>query len=753
MNFLKDLAIIMLLCVALTACEDKEGLDETFNRQTYDVQGKVEKGAFVSGSTLSIQPMDGDLQVLGSLYNTTIVDNLGNFMVGSKEFGSPYAELMATGYFFNEVEGVLSNGTLTLRAIVDLSNSNTVNVNVLTHLKYARIKNLVASGKSFTEANNMAQKELFKAFSLEQFADKEVSSFSIAAGTDEAAALIGISSLLLVDRSEAALTEFLAKLSEDFGKDGVFTDEVKSQIEADKIKLASRLTDIKDNIVERYRSLGIDVKVKDIAQYIDWDGDGKAGNETLQSGEVVVLDKTSIYVPNEGGAYTIAITSPIAVYLEPQIEGELNDVPTISPEQEVLNGGLYEGYDNNVSDHKEIGCQIELADNTLYITVAQLQSNADKHRDVVLYDYVGNTVATLTINQAGMGLDMPDITEVPLLGEGGRQIVNGIAQKIAAGLREYNLIEQYYNYNKGWGLVDKNVSPTSSCIANAWSELYTANANILALKNMDEKNLNVYADYCNILSAICYSNLVYGWGNVPYIRKYSEVEMGGVSQEYQEYILKDLEYNLRHALTNLPEKKNESAKDINGFFFASKDVARALLANIYLYTGSYNEAESILKEIIETGFYEFDTDLSSENLNQVNAKSNEVIFALLCHEGMVTRSGVTIEHPAVMPYLTLTDVMLSLAECKYMQGDVNEAEMHLDNVLKAKNITVSDDEFLMRIKSVREQTLLYSGTYFAFLKRTGLAKDVCDIEDYRLLLPIPRQELDINMNVTQNPGY
>ena len=49
--------------------------------------------------------------------------------------------------------------------------------------------------------------------------------------------------------------------------------------------------------------------------------------------------------------------------------------------------------------------------------------------------------------------------------------------------------------------------------------------------------------------------------------------------------------------------------------------------------------------------------------------------------------------------------------------------------------------------------LVGGGTYFAFLKRTGLAKDICNIEDYQLLFPIPENEVLLNSSVKQNPGY
>ena len=127
---------LLLAGLTVTSCEN---ITEHTRPQTYDICGKVEKGPYISGSTITIQPLDEQLQVLGSMYNTTITDNLGNFVLGKREFLTPYADLMANGYFFNEVKGELSIGTLTLRGFADLRDCESVNVNILTHLKYAPI--------------------------------------------------------------------------------------------------------------------------------------------------------------------------------------------------------------------------------------------------------------------------------------------------------------------------------------------------------------------------------------------------------------------------------------------------------------------------------------------------------------------------------------------------------------------------------------------------------------------------------------
>ncbi len=747
----------VLLGIVITSCSEEEIFEEPFTPQTYDVQGKVEKGPFISGSEISIQPMDSKLQVLGSMFNTSITDDLGNFVLGSKEFSTPYAEFMANGYFFNEVKGELSNGTLTLRALVDLNDNTTVNVNVLTHLKYARIKNLVASGKRFDEANTQAQKELLNAFGLGSYSNKEVSSFSIIAGTDESAALIAISSLLLMDRTEAALTEYLSKLSTNFGENGYFTDEMKTQISSDKKKLAKYLNDIKQNIIERYKNLGIDVNVSELSHFIDWNNDGVAGNEILKDNQVVSIDKTSLTVPNEGGKFMIKITSPIPVYLESQVEAGLDISPDDNVVSESFITSLYEGFDESYFFEKEIISECSLKDNTLEINVSSLEARSAKTKIISIYDYIGNVVATIEISQEGKSVQIP-IANAPLLGKDGQNIVTGIAIDLIRGLRQYNVIEQYYAYNKTIDKVKDYVYPSSSQISGAWSHIYSANTKLLQLKKIEESLLNIYGDYFNVLSALYYSNLIYAWDAVPYIYDYSMIEQivyEGIHRESTAKIFSDLKTNLGLAIQNIAEKKNESLKDINGLFFASKDVARVLLANIHMYQGNYNEAKELLQKVVDNGYYQLDASKDfkpSTSTDDIDVtQSTEVILAFQYDAG--TRASVTIVEPGVMPYITLSEVFLSLAECHYKLGDTNAAEQCIVKILNAKNMSSSDTDVLMRIKDIREQLLLYNGTYFAFLKRTGLAKDVCNIEDYQLLFPIPSNELYSNPKMTQNPGY
>ena len=94
-------AALAALCFFTNSCSD-DNSEGAYEPQTYNVSGKVEKGPFVSGSTITMQPMDAKMQASGESYSTTITDNAGNFTFGSKLFNAPFAELTANGYFFNE---------------------------------------------------------------------------------------------------------------------------------------------------------------------------------------------------------------------------------------------------------------------------------------------------------------------------------------------------------------------------------------------------------------------------------------------------------------------------------------------------------------------------------------------------------------------------------------------------------------------------------------------------------------------------
>lgn len=358
--------------------------DSNFTPSELIVKGQVEKGPFISGSTINMQPMNDQLKAIGSTYSTTITDDAGSFTFSPEKFEQPYARLSVNGYFYNEYKGKLSNGQITLQSVVDLQDKATVNVNLLTHLKYQRIMNLVEAGKSFKEANAQAQEELFRDFGLQKFNTTDASQFSVAAGTDEAAALIVFSSLLLGNRSEAEFTEYLAKLCADFADDGQFIEANKAQFSKDLENLVDKLDNISKHLVERYKQLGRDITVKDLINYGDWDGNGVVGDEAHDPSKPLNLSTDHIEAPAEGGTYQITFTSDVQLYLTPRKE-ETNSTES----ERCLTYVGYVSLDKDLKDNQ-----------TLIVTIKPTESRSVWPTTVCLYDFMDNVVAKISISQA-----------------------------------------------------------------------------------------------------------------------------------------------------------------------------------------------------------------------------------------------------------------------------------------------------------------------------------------------------------------
>jgi len=361
------------------------GSSETYTPTEFEVKGQVEKGPFISGSVISMQPLNEKMHAVGSTYSATITDDMGSFSFNAEKFAEPFARLSVNGYFYNEYKGALSNGQITLQSVVDLRDKSSVNVNLLTHLKYQRVLNLIKDGASFADANAQAQEELLKAFGLQNLNTADVSQFSVAAGTDEAAALIVTSALLLGERSEAQFTEYLAKLCKDFAASGEFSKANKEQINKDKEKLTNKLKAIRQHLMDRYKELNHDITVKDLVYYVDWDNNGTAGDESHDPDKPVTLSQTSIEAPAEGGTFTITYNSDVKLYLTPQMGGETNS----SIGYLILTG-------QDISCHKEL-----TDDNTLIVTVDPASYQDVRGSWITLYDYLGNSVAVIPVKQTG----------------------------------------------------------------------------------------------------------------------------------------------------------------------------------------------------------------------------------------------------------------------------------------------------------------------------------------------------------------
>lgn len=535
----------LLVCLAMMAVcscgDDKDtggsnggngnnGSGEVYVPKEFVVKGQVEKGPFVSGSEINMQPLNQKMQAVGSTYSATITDDMGSFSFNPEEFSEPYARLSVNGYFYNEYKGSLSNGQITLQSVVDLRDKSTVNVNLLTHLKYQRVLDLIADGATFSDANAQAQEELLSAFGLQKMNTVDASQFSVAAGTDEAAALIVTSALLLGERSEAQFTEYLASLCQDFAADGQFSEANKEQMEKDKEKLAGKLKDIRQHLIDRYSQQQHTITVKDLSNFVDWDNNGTVGDEAHDPNKPVTLSQTSIEAPKEGGTYRITYNTDVKLYLSPQME---DAQAVVSPSMASLTGG-YMSYNKKLTD-----------DNTLVVTVNPTAYQDVPSSSITLYDYIGNSVATITLKQEGD----PD---GKFLSSYGEQLFLDLKQRLI----------QYPLALEELGRYIYNLNPQSPDVT---------------VYHLDD--------------------VLTGYAALGYI-------LGG-----RGYDVRNLEQNLQQALANLSEQPMGYCKTADQMARLSVDVVRFVLAQYYLSYDHYtradrsSDAKTMLEAIINKSVY------------------------------------------------------------------------------------------------------------------------------------------------------
>ena len=206
-------------------------------------------------------------------------------------------------------------------------------------------------------------------------------------------------------------------------------------------------------------------------------------------------------------------------------------------------------------------------------------------------------------------------------------------------------------------------------------------------------------------------------------------------------------------MVNMDEKVTGYIDNSVKMYSMSKDIARVALADIYMYQGRYMEAKPLLEDIVNSNRYSL-----VPAVDNLDPECSEIIWSQ--QSSLPTRvqaKNTTVVWFNYNDYLcimqTYADVLLSLAECETKLNNDTQAKEYLTQVATTKGIELTSTETLAAISEVRSRIQTDFGGYFAFLKRTGQALSTLGLEEYQLLFPIPQDELMMNPNLTQNPGY
>jgi cysteine-rich repeat protein len=271
----------------LVAVEDEAGADsESGGEASMDataLAGAVQKGPLLLGSSVDVSPLTSDGEPTGEVYKTKTINDLGEFWVSVPKSGPVSIE--ASGYYYNEVSGGLSDSWISLGAIYVASKNETspILVNTITHLSYERVRVLRSQNQSWASAIANAEQELQVALGI-GLPDLEIvergTALDILGGDTPANAyLFAVSSVLAQggvnlagDESiDAHLQALMNQIAFDLADDGQIDAQLRATINAAELDLDTAAVEVA--LAAWLAELGSAAEVPDLDAVLDQDGD------------------------------------------------------------------------------------------------------------------------------------------------------------------------------------------------------------------------------------------------------------------------------------------------------------------------------------------------------------------------------------------------------------------------------------------------------------------------------------------------
>lgn len=318
----KSITLLMTIASAglLGACsEDKfaGGVTEDAGLaiKDLDVAGVSQKGPFVKGSAVTVQGIDcKTLNYTGEVFDGEVKSDKGDFAVDDVTLSASCAVFAVTGKYRSEITGKESASEITLHALTDLKDRESVNINVLTELEYERVMHLVnEEGKTFADAKALAEKEVLAAFNIAGDFDNS-EDLTIFENGDGNAALLAVSVLMLAETDDAGLAKRIEKFADSFAETGEWNDD-KTKATIEKWQVAATTDGTLDSIRKNIESWGYADVVPAFEKYVEVFGNdvvpASSGNSPSSSSSTEGRESSS---------------SRVDPYLNPNVDyGEMTD--------------------------------------------------------------------------------------------------------------------------------------------------------------------------------------------------------------------------------------------------------------------------------------------------------------------------------------------------------------------------------------------------------------------------------------------
>lgn len=276
------LSFLALGGASATGCSSRDDGAASGQQVTQiSLQGAVQKGPFVVGSSITISPLDASANPTGQTFLTQTTNDKGEFSIDFAASGQ--VSIQGDGFYFNEVSGALSGAAITLRAlyVIEQGGPQQAYLNLITHLTYLRVRKLVKNGAVFSAAIAQAEKELRDelALTLPSFDPSTKGIDMNILGGDNAGSqyLLATSAVLvqtavLTGSVDAGLQELSNTIATNLEEAGKLSMTNKKKITDGLLALDSKA--VVANLAKRLDELGSAATVPAIDKILDQDRDG-----------------------------------------------------------------------------------------------------------------------------------------------------------------------------------------------------------------------------------------------------------------------------------------------------------------------------------------------------------------------------------------------------------------------------------------------------------------------------------------------
>lgn len=255
--------LMLVSATTLSACADSAP------RFSGDVRGKVQKGPFINGAEVAVAELTTTMMQTGRTFASTISDDTGAFRVPEVELANSVARVRATGYYFDETAGAISDGPLSLVTYVDFADGASANLNVLGHLQSSRVEYLVQEeGMAFAAARAQAHAEVLAVFGFVASTGATADTLDVTAAGEDNAMLLAASVILQSTRSVGQLSELLSAIQTDLRADGVL-DSTASRTALMNGAWAANPARIRAGLVARLDALGVAATIPAFEPYLE----------------------------------------------------------------------------------------------------------------------------------------------------------------------------------------------------------------------------------------------------------------------------------------------------------------------------------------------------------------------------------------------------------------------------------------------------------------------------------------------------